>query len=91
MAKKASRTPAPPLVWTHVNVVYDLDNKLHCGWLTRYENGQAIYTITSASPSAYQCVNDLFTGALRADTDLRDNNLLLPDMGDFQIFYHQQE
>jgi hypothetical protein len=91
MSKTRKKQAPKSLSWLHIEVLFDLDTETHWGQLTRFTNGQAIYTVQASSPGAFRVVQDLFEGATWADTDLRSDHMLLPDMGDFQITYYEPE
>jgi hypothetical protein len=92
MSKKASPRKTPPHVTTYeMRVVWDDEYQNHWGMLTWFENFEPFVTCTAAHPSISEVCHNLIAGMVRAQADLRDGHLLLPDMGDYQLKYHDRK
>lgn len=61
------------------------------GWgavLTWYQDGNAMISTQAQCETLMKTVQTVQDAMYRAQSDLRDEKLILPDMGDFQIRYH---
>lgn len=72
-------------------VVFDPKTRNWCMGLTRYIGDDAQYTITVSNPSLTALARETERILWEVENEPRKEQLLLPDMGDFQVQYFDPE
>jgi hypothetical protein len=89
MTKKRTKARTAHLHGYEFDARWNGDTHQWEGFLTWYMDSKPMITITAVHGGLVNLVRICQDALARAQADLEFEKLLLPDMGDFQIRYHQ--